>query len=172
MIKQALLGEFAHEAENTRKLLNAIPDSALDYRPQPHLWSVGQLASHIAEVYNWFGATINQDVFDMGTYKYDKGDISKAANIAAKLEQNIAIAKEVLENADETKFMNLWHMQMGGNDIMPPMPKINVIRGFLFNHLYHHRGELVAHLRASGNKVPGMYGPTYEESQAMMAANN
>jgi uncharacterized damage-inducible protein DinB len=172
MIKQALLGEFAHEAENTRKLLNAIPDSALDYRPQPHLWSVGQLASHIAEVYNWFGATINQDVFDMGTYKYDKGDISKAANIAAKLEQNIAIAKEVLENADETKFMNMWHMQMGGNDIMPPMPKINVIRGFLFNHLYHHRGELVAHLRASGNKVPGMYGPTYEESQAMMAANN
>jgi uncharacterized damage-inducible protein DinB len=165
MIKQALLGEFAHEAENTRKLLNAIPDSALDYRPQPHLWSVGQLASHIAEVYNWFGATINQDVFD-------KGDISKAANIAAKLEQNIAIAKEVLENADETKFMNMWHMQMGGNDIMPPMPKINVIRGFLFNHLYHHRGELVAHLRASGNKVPGMYGPTYEESQAMMAANN
>jgi uncharacterized damage-inducible protein DinB len=169
MIKQALLGEFAHEAENTRKLINAIPDSALDYRPQPHLWSVGQLASHIAEVYNWFGATINQDVFDMGSYKYDKGDISKASNIAGKLEQNIAIAKEVLENADETKFMNVWHMQMGGNDIMPPMPKINVIRGFLFNHLYHHRGELVAHLRASGNKVPGLYGPTYEESQAMMA---
>lgn len=169
MIKQALLGEFFHEAENTRKLINAIPDSALDYRPQPHLWSVGQLASHIAEVYNWFGATINQDVFDMGTYKYDKGDISKASNIVAKLEQNIAIAKEVLENADETKFMNMWHMQMGGNDIMPAMPKINVIRGFLFNHLYHHRGELVAHLRASGNKVPGLYGPTYEESQAMMA---
>ena len=28
MIKQALLGEFLHEAENTRKLLKAIPDSA------------------------------------------------------------------------------------------------------------------------------------------------
>ncbi len=167
MIKQALLGEFAHEAEGTRKLINAIPDSALEYRPQPHLWSVGQLASHIAEVYNWFGATINQDIFDMGGYKYDKGDISKASNIAEKLEQNIAAAKEVLENADEKTFMNPWHMQMGGQDIMPVMPKIQVIRGFLFNHLYHHRGELVAHLRASGNTVPGLYGPTYEESQAM-----
>ncbi|MCY7309334.1 MAG: DinB family protein [Chitinophagaceae bacterium] len=169
MIKQALLSEFAHEAESTRKLINAIPDSALDYRPQPHLWSVWQLASHIAEVYNWFGATINQDIFDMGTYKYDKGDISKASNIVAKFEENLAKAKQVLENADETTFMNIWHMQMGGQDIMLPMPKIQVIRGFLFNHLYHHRGELVAHLRASGNKVPGMYGPTYEESQAMMA---
>jgi uncharacterized damage-inducible protein DinB len=171
MIKQALLGEFAHEAESTRKLLNAIPDSALNYRPQPHLWSVGQLASHIAEVYNWFEGTINQDVFDMGNYKYDKGDISKASNIVAKLEQNIAKAKDVLENSDESTYMNIWHLQMGGVDIMPSMPKVQVIRGFLFNHLYHHRGELVAHLRASGNKVPGLYGPNYEESQAMMAAN-
>ena len=33
MIKQALLGEFLHEAENTRKILQAIPDSALDWKP-------------------------------------------------------------------------------------------------------------------------------------------
>ena len=170
MMKQALLGEFMHEAESTRKLFNAIPDSALDYRPQPHLWSVGQLASHIAEVYNWFDGVFDLDVFDMGSYKYDKGDISKASNIVAKLEENIAKAQAILENADESKFMNVWHMQMGGQDIMPPMPKVQVVRAFLFNHLYHHRGELVAHLRATGNVIPGMYGPTYEESQAMRAS--
>jgi uncharacterized damage-inducible protein DinB len=52
MIKEALLGELLQEAEGTRKLLQAIPDSALGYRPQPQLWSIAQLASHIAEVYN------------------------------------------------------------------------------------------------------------------------
>lgn len=161
------MGEFLYEAENTRKLLKAIPDTALDYRPQPHLWSVGQLGSHIAEVYNWYDATFNQDVFDMGTYKYDKGDISKAANIVAKFEENFANAKSVLENSDEGSYSNNWSMQMGGNDLMPPMPRIQVVRGFLYNHLYHHRGEMIAHLRASGNKVPGLYGPNYEESQAM-----
>ncbi len=164
MIKQALLGEMLYEADNTRKLLQAIPDSALDYRPQPQLWSVGQLASHIAECYNWFDGTFNQDVFDMGTYTYDKGDITKASNIVAKFEENLAKAKAVLENSDEATYFNEWRMQAGGNDLMPPMPRIQVVRGFLFNHLYHHRGELVAHLRASGNKVPGLYGPTYEES--------
>lgn len=167
MIKQALLGEFLYEAENTGKLLNAIPDSALNYRPQPHLWSVGQLASHIAEVYNWFDATFNTDTFDMATYKYDKGDISKVSNIVSKFEENFSKAKSVIENADETKFFNEWRMEVNGNLLMPAMPKINVIRGFLYNHLYHHRGELVAHLRASGNKIPGLYGPTYEESQNM-----
>ena len=172
MIVQSLLGEFMHEAENTRKLLNAIPDSALNYKPSEKNWSTGQLASHIAEVYNWFEPTFNQDVFDMGSYKYDKGDISNASNIVDKFEENVAAARKVLENADEATFMNVWHMQMGGQDIMPPMPRVVVVRSFLFNHLYHHRGELVAHLRATGNTIPGLYGPTYEESQAMMAQMN
>lgn len=156
MIKQGLLNEFNYEAENTSKLLKAIPDSALDYRPQPHLWSIGQLASHIAEVYNWFPDTFQVDEFDMGTYKYDKGDISKAENIVAKFEENVTKAREVLENSDESTYMNNWSMVMGGNTLMPPAPRIAMVRGFLFNHLYHHRGELVAHLRASGHKVPGL----------------
>ncbi len=167
MFKQALLGEFLHEAESTRKLLKAVPDSALEYKPQPHLWSIAQVASHIAEVYNWFEGTFNQDVFEMGTYKYDKGDISKASNIVAKFEENAAHAQKVVENADETKFMNTWHFQMGGKDMIPPLPKVQMVRSFLYNHLYHHRGELVAYLRASGNKVPGLYGPSYDEAMAM-----
>jgi uncharacterized damage-inducible protein DinB len=167
MTKEALLGEFLFEAENTRRLLNAIPETALGYRPQPQLWSIAELAAHIAEVYHWFKPTFNQDVMDMSRYQYDKGDISTTASIVAKLEENIREAKTVVENVDESTLNNTWHMQMDGNDIMPPMPRHQVIRTFLLNHLYHHRGEMVAYLRASGNRVPGLYGPTYEESQAM-----
>ena len=165
MIRQALIGEFLHEAENTRKLLNAIPDSALDYRPQPHLWSVGQLASHIAEVYNWYDGTFNTDTFDMATYQYDKGDITKASNIVQKFEENVVKAQKVLENADESTLFNDWTLKAGDAVFIGPMPKIQAIRGFLYNHLYHHRGELVAHLRSTGNKVPGLYGPTYDDMQ-------
>ena len=163
MIVQSLLGEFIHEAENTRKLLKAIPDSALNYKPAENLWTTGQLASHIAEVYNWYDPTFNQDEFDMGLYKYDKGDISAAANIVAKFEENVKKAQDVLEEAKDEDMMTLWKMTMYGNEIFPPMPRIQVVRGFLFNHLYHHRGEMIMHLRASGNKVPGLYGPTADE---------
>jgi uncharacterized damage-inducible protein DinB len=164
MIVQSLLGEFMHEAENTRKLLNAIPDSALNYKPSEKNWSTGQLASHIAEVYNWFDPTFNLDVFDMGGYKYDKGDISKAANIVAKFEENVKNAQAVLENAKDDTMMNLWKMTFNGADAFPAMPRIQVVRGFLFNHLYHHRGEMVVYLRSTGNKVPGLYGPTADDS--------
>ncbi len=166
MIVQALLGEFMYEAENTRKLLNAIPDSALSYKPSEKNWTTGQLGSHIAEVYNWFDPTFNLDVFDMGAYKYDKGDISKAATIVAKFEENVKKAQTVLENAKDDTMFNLWKMTFNGADAFPAMPRIQVVRGFLFNHLYHHRGELVVYLRSTGNKVPGLYGPTADDSNS------
>jgi uncharacterized damage-inducible protein DinB len=171
MIVQSLIGEFEHEVENTRKLLKAVPDSALNFKPSEINWSTGQLASHIAEVYNWYEPTFHQDVMDMAAYKYDKGDISKAENIVAKFEENVKAARSALERAtDEIMFTN-WTMVYGGIDpVFPVMPRIQVVRGFLFNHLYHHRGELVIHLRSTGNKVPGLYGPTYEEGMAMQSA--
>ncbi len=159
---------FCMKQENTRKLLTAIPDSALDFKPSEISWTTGQLASHIAEIYNWHRQTLQENVFDMATYKYDKGDISKAANIVAKFEENVKNAHAAFEAAtDESMFEN-WKMVMGGTEpIMPEMPRVQVVRGFLMNHLYHHRGEMIVYLRSTGNKVPGLYGPNYEQSMAM-----
>ena len=165
MIVKSLLGEFIYEAENTRKLLKAIPDSALTYKPSDISWTTAQLASHIAEVYNWYPGTLQQNVFDMAAYKYDKGDVTKAENIVAKFEENVKIAHETLEAATDESMYENWKMVMGDSEpIFPEMPRIQVIRGFLFNHLYHHRGEMIVYLRSTGNTVPGLYGPTAEES--------
>jgi uncharacterized damage-inducible protein DinB len=164
MIVQSLLGEFLHEAENTRKLLNAIPDSALDFKPSEKSWTLGQLASHIAETYIWYPGTLEQNVMDMAAYQYDKGDISKAANIVAKFEENFLLAKASLEKATDASMMENWKMVMGSEEpLFPEMPRIQVIRSFLMNHLYHHRGEMVVYLRSTGNKVPGLYGPTADD---------
>lgn len=165
MIVKPLLDEFLYEAESTRKLLQAIPDSALGWRPGELSWTTGQLASHVAEIYNWFEGTFYQDVFDMSTYKYDKGDISKASNIVAKFEENVKKAQKSIESTKDEAMVVEWKMVMGDDKpVFPPMPRIVAVRSFLMNHLYHHRGELIVYLRATGNKVPGLYGPTAEDS--------
>jgi uncharacterized damage-inducible protein DinB len=102
----------------------------------------------------------------MDGYAYDKGDITKVSTIIDKFEENVLKAKASLEKAKDEDMMTPWIMTMGGKELMPAMPRIQVVRGFLMNHLYHHRGEMIAHLRVTGNKVPGMYGPTYEENQS------
>ncbi|MBS1486733.1 MAG: DinB family protein [Bacteroidetes bacterium] len=162
MLKEGLINEFLHETENTRKLLKAIPDAALNWKPAEKSWTTAQLASHIAGLYDWYDKVINLDDFALDAYHYDRGDLSKAANIVAKFEENAERAQRALENFDESTAKRPWQMTMRGHEAIAPTPKIVIIRSVLFNHVYHHRGELVVYLRATGHKVPGLYGPTAE----------
>lgn len=154
------MNEFLHEGENTRKLLKAIPDSVLSWRPAEKNWTTAQLASHIAGIYDWYPAVILRDELVLDDYKYDRGDLSRAENIVAKFEENFANAQKALESFDESQAMDRWSMSRGGQVIIPPTPKIGIIRQVLCNHIYHHRGQLVTYLRVNGLQVPGLYGPT------------
>src|SRR5690606_30927121 len=120
-------------------LLNAIPDSALSWRPEEKNWATAELASHIAGIYDWYPAVINQDAFILDDYRYDRGDLTRAANIVAKFEENFANAQKAIESFDESTAMDKWSMVKGGHTIIPPTPKAEIIRYVLCNHIYHHR---------------------------------
>lgn len=166
MLRQALLGELQFEAENTRKLFKAIPDDVLKYKPNDFNWDLGQLVAHVAQIYNWWEATLYENEFAIDSYKYQPGDIYNMDNNIKKLNENIAKAIKSLDDYPEARFMENWSMISNGKVVIQPMPRIQVIRGFLMSHLYHHRGELIAYLRVNHKPVPGLYGPSYEETKA------
>jgi uncharacterized damage-inducible protein DinB len=39
-----------------------------------------------------------------------------------------------------------------------------VLRGFVMNHLIHHRAQLTVYLRLNDVPVPGLYGPSADEA--------
>ena len=43
------------------------------------------------------------------------------------------------------------------------MPRVAVVRGFVLNHLYHHRAQLGMYLRLNNLPVPSIYGPSADE---------
>lgn len=165
-MKEDLLNELLREGENTRKLLKAVPDSALNWKPSSMNWTTAKLASHIAGLYDWYWAVVELDELNLDTYVYDRGDISVAANIVAKFEENFEKARKVLESLDESKLSGTWKMTKGGHVAIPPIKKSEALRYTIQNHIYHHRGQLVTYLRASGNTVPGLYGPTAEKRKS------
>jgi hypothetical protein len=61
MILQSLIGEFEHEVTSTRKLLQAVPEKNLNYKPSDISWKMGHLAQHIATIYYWYVGTFTQD---------------------------------------------------------------------------------------------------------------
>ncbi len=164
MILQYLTQEFEHEVNSTRKLLHAIPEKDLGYKPSEISWTMGSLAQHIATIYHWYVGTLTQDVYDMAKDHLERGDTNDINATLALFESNVVKARIALESLTEEKLQENWTMKVGERVVLGPLPRGIVIRGFLFNHIYHHRGEMIVYLRATGNKVPGMYGPTYEES--------
>lgn len=164
MIIAHLQQEFEHEVTSTRRLLHAIPEKDLGYRPAAISWTMGELAQHIATIYYWYVGALNVDVYDMATDHLERGDTNDLHATLELFEQNVELARAALNTLTEEKLMQDWTMKVGEKVVLGPMQRGRVVRGFLFNHIYHHRGEMIVYLRASGNKVPGLYGPTYEES--------
>ncbi|TCZ68293.1 DinB family protein [Flaviaesturariibacter aridisoli] len=165
MLLQSLQGEFEHEVKNTRKLLEAVPAGKTGFTITDFGWTMGQLAQHIATIYHWYAGTLKLDAYDPGAENLQRPDPSDIEATRVLFEKNVSEAREALHSICEEDLFRNWTMRNKGQTIVPPTPRIQVARGFLFNHLYHHRGELVIYLRAAGVKPPGLYGPTYEESR-------
>jgi uncharacterized damage-inducible protein DinB len=43
------------------------------------------------------------------------------------------------------------------------LPRIAILRGFVFSHSIHHRGQLTVYLRMNDVPVPSLYGPSADE---------
>jgi uncharacterized damage-inducible protein DinB len=162
-LAQSFLQELIHESGNTRKMLQAMSDDVLSYKPAEKSWTMGELACHIAESYHWFVPTFKGNFMDFAAYTYDKGDGNTVNGILAKFEENLKDAVACLEAVEsDALFGETWTMKMGEVTI-GEMPRAVVVRSMLMNHLYHHRGQLSIYLRAAGKKVPGIYGPSGDD---------
>jgi len=161
---QYLIQEFEHEVNNTRKFLAAVPEKDLAYKPSEVSWTMGELAQHIATIYYWYVGTFTQDVYDLSKDHLERGEPSDLEATLALFERNVEKAREAFKSLTEENLKDDWTMKVGDRVMVGPLPRVVVMRSFLYNHIYHHRGELVIYLRATGNKVPSIYGPTYEES--------
>ncbi len=166
MIVQLLIDEFEQETVSTRKLLQAVPEKDINYKPSDISWTMGELARHIATIYYWYVGTLTKDVYDMSKDTLERG-LADDLNATLELfESNVQQARAALRSITDERLLDQWTMTDGERTVFGPLPRGAVARGFIFNHIYHHRGELIVYLRATGNKVPGLYGPVYEESAA------
>ena len=164
MLLQSLIAEFEHEVGSTRKLLQAVPERDLAFKPSPISWNMGELAQHIATIYYWYVGTLTQNVYNLAADNPERGDPGDLQATLDLFEKNVELARNALKSISEERLHDHWTMKVDERTVLGPMPRAAVIRGFLFNHCYHHRGEMIVYLRATGNRAPGLYGPTYEES--------
>lgn len=165
-ISQSLLYEFDHEMANTRKMLERVPDDRLDWRPHAKSWNMGALATHIAFIPGWTVDTIQKDSLDFappGEPPFRNPEASSRADLLAMFDRNVAAARAAIEGASDEHLVKPWTLLAGGHEIFT-MPRTVVLRSFVMNHGIHHRAQLGLYLRLNDVPVPGMYGPSADES--------
>lgn len=164
-IIDALIQEFQQESATTRKVLERVPTELFGWKPHEKSMTMGQLASHLAENLSWAEGTMKEDVWimDMATYKPYAAANTK--ELLAKFDENLANALDAMKGASDEHMMKMWAMKTPDGNTIFSMPRVVVIRSFVLNHTYHHRGQLTVYLRLKDIPLPQVYGPTADETQ-------
>jgi len=164
-IAQSLLPEFDQEMAGTRKTLERIPEDKFEWRPHEKSFTMISLATHIANMVGWGTTTIKEDSFDVappGAAPYREDPAKSRAALLEKFDKGVAEFRESLAGASDGALMANWSLLQGGNTLFT-MPRIACLRGFVFNHLIHHRAQLTVYLRMNNVPVPALYGPSADE---------
>jgi len=163
-IAQSLLPEFDHEFATLRKTLERVPDDRWDYAPHAKSMSLARLAGHLAELGGWVNSTLEADELDFSTMAYTPFIPSSTAELVAKLDAIVAVARPVLAATSDATMMQPWTLRQGAQ-VFFTMPKVAVLRSFVMNHMIHHRAQLGVYLRLNDVPVPSTYGPSADEGQ-------
>jgi len=161
-INQAFLGEFDYEMASTRKTLERVPEDKFDWAPHPKSMKMGRLAMHLAEMLGWTKETLEKDMIDISGYT-GPPLIKSRKELLALFDKNVAAARAALTAAtNDADWMKTWAMKNGDKTVFS-MPKVAVLRSFVFNHNVHHRAQLGVYLRLNNVPVPAIYGPSADE---------
>ena len=161
-ISKALVAEFKHESNNTRKILERVPTDKLAWRPHEKSMTIGRLATHIAEIPIWIDRAITQSEFDFATAVFKRETKESTEAILQLFEERKESAIKLMESASD-ELLNSPYTMRRGEQILVTGPRKVHIRTVGFNHIYHHRGQLSVFLRLLDINIPGMYGPSADE---------
>jgi uncharacterized damage-inducible protein DinB len=159
---EALITELEGEGAHTRRTLERVPNDKLQWRPHPKSYSLGQLALHVAISPGALCGLMRMDGFDATGSKFTQEPPKSTADLLPALAKSLADAKAYLESVTPEQAAAPWSMTSHGRTLFT-VPRIVMIRSLVFNHWYHHRGELMVYLRINNVPVPAIYGPSADE---------
>jgi uncharacterized damage-inducible protein DinB len=159
---QPLTEELNHEAVSTRRMFERIPFEKSDFSPHEKSTKMGKLAGHVAELFGWVPMVLGSNELDFASGQYQPFIPKDKTELLQYFDDAIAKANEALRQTSPEELKQPWTMRSGSHVIVT-LPKAQVLRRIVFNHLIHHRGQLSVYLRLNNEPVPGMYGPSADE---------
>lgn len=158
-IADVFLREFDVEMETTRRVLERVPFDRLDWRPHPKSMTMGELASHVAELATW-GLRIDEPSFEEGTRR--RVELESVERLLARFDEDVAASRRAIASKTDEDLRQRLTVTRGPTSYR--MSKASVLRRVFVNHLIHHRGQLSVYLRVNDVPLPSIYGSSADEA--------
>lgn len=153
-ITDFLITDFEREIQLTLSIMDSVPNSNLDYRPDPKSKTGLGLLRHLVLEDEWLLNCIADGEFLPPPDDSDICGIMSPSDAIDCYKRRIPAALDRVRSMTESQLANV--IDMFGKF---QAPGINFL-AMAVKHSVHHRGQLSTYLRAMGGKVPGIYGPS------------
>jgi uncharacterized damage-inducible protein DinB len=159
-----LLPEFDHEMSSTRRVLERAPESLFGWRPHERSWTLGGIATHLANIPRWGVSILKHAGYDLVR---DAGEhaaeLTTAADVLGTFDRHVGEARTALIEISEGELIVPWTLKRDGV-LMMSVPRIQAFKRFAISHVVHHRGQMTVYLRLQNVPLPPIYGPTADEA--------
>ena len=149
------------EAQVTARLLEALPTTQYDFRPDAAGRSLGEMAWHLSEIegYTSYGITKGAVTFHEAPPNIKRPrEVQLLAPGYRRVHEEAVARLADLTEADLDRELQFADRRLSIRDML---------WGAILMHLVHHRGQLSLMCRLAGGAPPSIYGPNREEMVAM-----
>lgn len=154
--KEFFLKIIKDEAPLFRKAIQALPEEKHSHKVHDRSREAGNLAAQLALQWKAIAGVVEKGSPDFDPHEMEG---NSKEDMLSKFDEGIENMKRVVREISDEEWEN-------GEAAMGEVwkdKKSGMAWGFLFDAI-HHRGQLTTYLRAMGEKVPSIYGPSADES--------
>ena len=171
-IRDVFLPEFDHEMATTRKTLERVPENNIDWKPHDKSMTMGRLAGHLVELNTLVPLALQRESLDFrppgAPPRNPTSCLTRKAPRRFRQERRRRPRRH--RSIQRRRSEKIFTLQAGGKTIFS-LPRTAVLRGFILNHIIHHRGQLSVYLRLNNVAVPSIYGPSADEQNSNHACH-
>ena len=167
-LKELAFADFDREIATTRRVLERLPEEHFAWKPHEKSMNLGDLAMHVATLFQWMLDTLKKDELDLATTPRPRKTPDNRADLLRTFEQAAAAVKEALDRADDAALARPWTLRRG-SQVLLTKPRTFILRTWSLNHMIHHRAQLCVYLRLLNVPVPAVYFNSVDEPEWILA---
>lgn len=162
-----LSAQLDAELDASRRVIERIPESMLGWKPHEKSWSTKELATHIANLISWGAMILSTRELDFEADEMKNWAPPKADDvpqILKLLQDHGDQVRSILSDLSDEDLALEWVMR-SGDQVFSNDPRHFAFARWVLAHQSHHRGQLMVYLRLNDVALPGIFGPTADETE-------